>query len=297
MSGTVSKSVLCDPKQRNSELRLPKAESNVSCNGKGKLCKRQANVMKSSTKSEINISSLDKKQNLRRCQTKAETKPTSVFCCQKSEKLLKSKSLGFILENSSGGGKTKSPDPKVKFDPIFLFQLSLIGLLCLYLATGWQDETSQRKKQVRRLLRRPNVSLSVHQSNRPTPATLSVHYARQKKRQRVPRRDRQNRRNHNSSSTSQPREVQAGSPLRARDSRTISQIEDSLTWIRVAGFIRKSNSRRKTTFYKLASLIKLRTFFIPINTSNDNSVRKPFFIFSISSVIRYHRAVSATGCL
>lgn len=240
MSAPVFKSVFCDPKpQHIGELRLLGAASNVGCNGKGKLCKRQASDMKSSTKSEIDISSLDKKPILCRCQTKAEAKPRSVHCCQKAVNLLKSKSLGLIPKNSSlGGGVKKSPDSEVKFDPIFLFQLSLIGLLCLYLATGWQDETCQRKNQDCWLLRRPNVSLSVHQSNRPTTATITEHAASQKERQRVPWRDQQNRRNHYSPSTSQPREVRkAGSPLRARPSGIFSQIEDSLTWIDATGIV------------------------------------------------------------
>lgn len=60
-------------------------------------------------------------------------------------------------------------------------------------------------------------------------------------------------------------------------------------------------SKRKfpswNNFLQTRFINKASSFFISINTCNDNSVRKPFFIFSISSVIRYHRAVSATGCL
>lgn len=124
MNGSVCKSVLCDPKQHLSELWLPEADSNVGCERKRKLCERHANVMKSSTKSEIDISSFDKEQNQRRCQTaKAETKPTCTVCRQESVDLLKSKSLGFVSKKSSGNCVNKSTDPKVKSDPIFLFQL------------------------------------------------------------------------------------------------------------------------------------------------------------------------------
>lgn len=100
MSGSVCKSALCDPKQHISSLWLPKAESNVG--RERKLCKRRVNVMESSTKSEIDILSFDKKQSQSRCQTKIETEPTGIFCRQKSAN-----------PKLSVDGMEKSTDPKV----------------------------------------------------------------------------------------------------------------------------------------------------------------------------------------
>lgn len=133
MSGSVWRSALCDPKQHISELWLPKAESNVG--KERKLCKRHVNIMKTSTKSEIDISSFDKKQSQRRCQAKAETKPTSAFCRQKPTNLLKSKSSGMISAKLSGDGMKKSTDPKVSIREIWSNFLSPV-------AANWPFVTS-----------------------------------------------------------------------------------------------------------------------------------------------------------